>query len=167
MKIVGVDVGRKQDHTVCAVLVGGTVRLIERLPLALTYAEMAEHIIETYVPLADRIVVDASGLGDPFHEMLMTCGRNIFTAFVITSGETVAKGSDVWRVPRNTLIETLHQSMARKALKVACPEPGRSELMGELRDIKRSNTRPPIYESGAHDDCVMAVALANFYRVMQ
>jgi hypothetical protein len=161
--IVGIDIARTCDHTAIVVLDGWTVRLVEQLPIGLEYKEIVEQL-KQYIDRADRVFVDATGIGDPILEQLKDHAIDKIVGIKITGGNTARTGGRQWSVPKKILAQALVQAFGREALTIEAPEPGRSILRRELLAF---NYRPgivPKFEArpGAHDDCVLALALAVF-----
>src|SRR5665213_992763 len=92
MFFIGVDLGKRRDHTAIAVVerverrcgygepefVEMAVRFLERVPLGTTYPEVVAAVRETvsHPEVAGRcsVVVDATGVGSPVVDMLRSAG---------------------------------------------------------------------------------------------
>lgn len=166
MRIGGIDVGRLRDHTAVVVLDGWTVRIAERFPLGLKFAEINEQL-DLYVERCDRVFVDATGVGDPVREHLVERhGSNKVTGVKIIHGENASVGGLEWRVPKSMLAGALRHGFDKRKIKIGsdCPEEGRDALRAELVDFMQLSHHTPKFEarSGSHDDLVLALALATF-----
>ncbi len=174
MFYVGVDLGKKVDFTAIAIVEreesalrwmapafpGLRVRHLERLALGTPYTAVVERIREltAHPALAGqcRLVVDATGVGNPVVDMLrhagLPCG---VTAVTITGGEKANGRGEWWHVPKQDLLSGVHLLLEREELKISRRMPDSGSLVRELVSMQASNGR-----SGEHDDLVMAVALA-------
>ena len=187
---VGVDLGQKQDHTAIAVvereeIVGTrrdpvtwaldkrvvyTVRYLERMPLGISYVD----VVETLTRLVRNIrlttqcemAVDATGVGAPIIDMLRRArmGCNLYPV-TITGGDRQHCDAYGWRVPKRDLVTGLQALFETGGLELARGLEDGEELVQELREMKVKVTLGghesfEAWRSGAHDDLVLAVALA-------
>jgi phage FluMu gp28-like protein len=173
---LGVDLGKQHDYSVVTALdlVTGRVLDVWR-QRGLEYTEVCRRIVElarTWV--AGTIVVDETGLGAPVVDVLAELlgggwmrhthrdaeeGGGVNTSYNAIYG--FALGNDV----KTRLIRRLQIAIERHHLKI----PKRFEaLIHELktfREVYSSTGRPTFSNStgaDAHDDCVIALALAVF-----
>lgn len=144
----GWDLAKKQDWTVGIGLTdAGHVARLERWqkrPWPWTKTKIAEHTGDLYA------LIDSTGVGDPVVEDLQTLHNMHAEGLVFTSRS------------KQQLMEEL--ASAIQAGEVRFEE---GVLADELREMEYAYTRTgAIYAApeGQHDDCVMALALANHAR---
>jgi hypothetical protein len=147
---MGVDLARLRDWTVITIVDVTTNRVVywERFNKLdwefqkLRVANLSDRFNNA------RIVVDATGVGDPIAIDLERMGLSVL-AYKITSSE-----------PKIRLIENLKLRIEQKQVII----PDESQLIRELESYEFSTTDSgrTVYEapSGEHDDCVMSLALA-------
>ena len=171
MFIVGADIGQAADPTALAVLEAAPgddqVRHLERLPLGTPYPVVTRRIGQLTVALSDAaLVVDATGVGRPVADQLRTAGLDPI-AVTITAGKEVAFEDGTWRVPKRELVQALVVAFEGDRLKVAAGLRYAKALTGELEAFRRKVTGAgrAAYGAagGAHDDLVIAVALAVWW----
>lgn len=185
MLYVGLDLGQRQDYSALAVVerfdprriqeegAAGretlVIRHLERMALGTPYVEVTRRVAEVMgrpaMERAQRLVVDATGVGMPVVEMLVGARmRCTVTPVLITGGFGEHSDGRVWHVPKVDLLSGLQGLLERGELKIArrMRERGTFErelLMVQAR-VKRERVRMGAEGSGAHDDLVIAVALA-------
>ncbi len=173
MFIVGADIGQAQDPTALAVVEtvadGDEVRIrhLERLPLGTPYPAVTRRIGKLTMTLPDAaLVVDATGVGRPVVDQLRTAGLDPI-AVTITAGKKVAFEDGAWRVPKAELVRALVVVFEGGRLKVAAGLRYAKALSGELQAFQRKVTGAGRADygatAGAHDDLVIAVALAVWW----
>lgn len=174
---IGVDLGTRQDYTAIAVIQLRWhhddsaknvyhLRALERLPLGTPYMEQAERIRQVYALMRERgftqLAVDATGVGEPVTELLRGCYP---TRVTITGGSQETQHEfRRWSVPKRELASLLQVSLEQQRLKIASGLQEAGTLRDELQSfkVKMSSTGHDRYEheQGAHDDTVIATALA-------
>jgi hypothetical protein len=152
---------------------------LQRWPLRTPYHTIAADVAGLVAPLAARedaevqLFVDATGVGVAVLEMLYAqpairaLGRR-FVAVTITAGTATTPGDDQgWRsyhTPKKELVGAAQVALQRGKLKVATALPDAATLVQELRDFEVRITAAAnaqfSHRDGAHDDLVLAVALA-------
>jgi phage FluMu gp28-like protein len=168
---VGVDLGKKQDHSTMAIV--GTcgdelhVHRVERIPLGTPYTRVVEMVRNLVMSPKLRarctVVVDASGVGEPVVEMLrradLGCG---LTAVVITGGISgrASRGGGYSYVPKHNLMTLLQLALEREQLKIARRMAESGALVKELLSVRVNENGGLGAVGPGHDDLVMAVALA-------
>ncbi len=172
MFIVGADIGQAQDPTALAVVDVDVVdevqvRHLEQLPLGTPYPQVVSRIVELVQALPDApLVVDATGVGRPVVDQLRAAGLDPI-AVTITAGKAVTFDGEAWRVPKRELVRTLVAAFEGGRLKVAAGLRHAKALTGELQAFQRKVTGAgrTAYGAtgGAHDDLVIAVALAVWW----
>ena len=177
MFIVGADIGQAQDPTALAVVEtagdGDEVRVrhLERLPLGTPYPQVVARIVATVAALPDAaLVVDATGCGRPVADQLRAAGLDP-VAVTITAGKAATFDSGTWHVPKRELVRALVVAFEGDRLKIAADLRYAKALMGELQAYRRKITGAgrAAYgaTAGAHDDLVIAVALAVWWAAHQ
>jgi hypothetical protein len=184
MFIIGLDLGQAQDYTAIVVVEKKEymyepkpaeyhVRHIERPPLGTPYPDIVERVktIFTSPQLKGKttLVVDKTGVGSPVVDMLKRAGLNPLVAITITGGNTVNKDDDGYHVPKRDLVTNLQVLFQEGRIKVAKELKLSSILVEELLnfkvkiDIKTAHDSYEAWREGAHDDLVLATALACWY----
>ncbi len=151
------------------------LRHLERFELGTPYPQMVERIaaMRATAPLSvDRsiLVVDETGVGRPVVDMFKQAGQHPLPV-TITAGFTVkyddADGS--YTVPKRDLVSTMAVLLEQRRLLIPPSLPLADLLTRELQAFKRKVT--PVGSDtyaagreGQHDDLVLAVALAAWWR---
>lgn len=178
----GLDLGQRQDHSALAALdltwtrqglcyetyahlyqPSVAIRSLVRFPLGTDYDKLhrliSDRLDERHYP--QELVIDAGGPGPPMIDRLrQTLRVNIAIRPVLITG---GKGQNTLTggytgIPRRTLITTLLLAMGAHSL--TCEEglPNWDIFESELVELRGDTAHPG--DSNAHDDLVMAVALA-------
>jgi hypothetical protein len=146
------------------------VRHLERLPLGTPYPLQVEHVARLLdrPPLNDGcdFALDFTGCGRPVADMFVRAGLRP-RCILITGGNEITQPAPAqWNVPKLTLISQLEARLHSGELKIAPAIVESEALKGELKDFSRkvSEAGRVTYDarSGAHDDLVLAVAIALF-----
>jgi len=141
------------------------IRDIDCFPIGLSYliypqavAERLTHIqalTPAYTEPSVSLAIDASGPGAPVVDEFRRARLRInLRPFIITGGHQPGSGT----VPRRTLITNLLLLLDHGSLVAPAHLPYWSELRDEMLQLSASDTHPLL--STAHDDIVMALALA-------
>ena len=176
--LVGLDLGQAQDHTALAVLEHIVadeyhLRHLERFPLGTSYPAIAAR---TYAlmgtpPLEDlgHLITDSTGVGAPVVDLLCQAGLNP-VAVTITGGDAAKQEAhNHWRVPKRDLVSVLQVLLLQSGrLKIAETLPEAPRLVQELLAFRVRITATDhdtygAWREGAHDDLVLAVALACWF----
>ena len=190
--VVGVDLGRRQDHAGIAVIeerrvktgwdaanwrdtfeIETTVRYLERMPLGTSFTSVVSRVKTVTDSLKDEppaaVVVDATGLGAPVVEMMKLAELRCQVAPVtITSGDQVTMEDGWWKVPKRELVANLQVMLEERRLKVAGGIPEAATLVREMQEMRVKITASgreqwAARRKGEHDDLVTAVALAAWW----
>ena len=173
--IVGADIGQARDPTALAVIEAVAeeiqVRHLERLPLATPYPDVVGHIVEMVQKLPGaELVVDATGVGRPVVDQLRKAGLSPI-AVTITAGKAVTFEDGFWHVPKLVLVRALVVPFESDRLRIANQLTYATALRDELQAFTRKVTGAgrDAYgaTAGAHDDLVIAVALAAWWMDMR
>ncbi len=109
------------------------------------------------------LVVDATGVGRPIVDQLRQSVSEVI-AVTITAGKDATFKDGMWYVPKPELVGALVAALENDRLKIASGLRYAAALVGELQSFRRQVTGAgrAAYgaETGAHDDLVVAVALA-------
>lgn len=147
--VAGLDLARVHDWTALAIVDATepeAMRLVRLERWRAEWEETVERVLSLVRPYAPRLLVDATGVGDPVYERLRRAYPNVYPY----------RFSHATKPP---LVTELRLALAEGRL-LLYPDPA---LLGELRALEaRQTTYGVSYEapSGAHDDTVMALALA-------
>jgi hypothetical protein len=187
--VIGLDLGQKQDHSAIAVMerirtvyqerdrvtwepledTRTALTHVERLPLGIPYPEVADRVCELLGSgaMAGRstLVVDETGVGAPVVDMLRRRATWPVAAVTITGGERASITGSSFRVPKRDLITGLVLAFENREVEIARGVPAVNALITELLSMRVTVTaagkeRFETWRSGAHDDMVLAVALA-------
>lgn len=139
---------------------------LERLPLGTLYPAIVERIKELLetpeLNGQSSLVIDATGVGRPVCDMFRAAGL-AYSGVTITGGDSINRDGPLTRVPKRILVSTLQVLLQSERLKVA-PNQLRETLVTEMLNFRVTITEAAndTYggRSGAHDDIVLAVALA-------
>lgn len=145
------------------------VRHLERLKLGMSYPEQIQRVATLHArPPLDTatLVIDYTGVGRPVFDMFERAGLEPHGVLITAGNETTQHGGNIWHVPKLTLISQLEARLHSGELKIASNIADAGALQDELKDFKRkvSEAGRVTYDarSGAHDDLVLAVAIALF-----
>jgi hypothetical protein len=170
MWALGVDIGQANDPTaVAAVAIEAerfTLGHLERMPLGTPYPVVANRLGVIYdaLPESRAMVIDATGVGRPVLDLLRAAGRNP-VAVSITGGKTARRDPDTgfWSVPKALLLAPLLGALETGKLSLM-PGLSDTEALGqELAAFRRKINKhghTVTGGKGAHDDLVIALALA-------
>ena len=143
---------------------------VERVPLGTPYAEVAERVWRVMDLGAGQwpatLVVDETGVGAPVVEGLKRSGRGrVIVPVTITGGDRSSVVNGSHRVPKRDLVTGLQVGFENRELAIAGGMPEMKVLISELMGMRvkvtaAGNERYEAWREGAHDDLVLAVALA-------
>ncbi len=176
--IMGLDLGKSQDHTAVALLeVHGEppeanyhCRHLQRFKLGTIYP----HIVESVRELCRRepllsgkptLAVDQTGVGSPVVDIFKQAKLNAdLQPILIHGGDHAVRENGVWRVPKRELVGSTQVALQTGRLKIASELPEVSILTQELQsfqvEISQSGFDSYNARTGAHDDLVLALAMA-------
>ncbi|GAB2621305.1 hypothetical protein [Novilysobacter erysipheiresistens] len=189
---VGIDVGQAHDPTAICIVSSITtttakpelaalnphphpryeVLHLERLRLGMPYPQQVDHIegLLNRAPLnrlSPRVLVDYTGVGRPVFDMF--AGRRALRGaqgVVITGGRETSRTPAGWSVPKGELVSKLQALLHSGGLLIANSLPDAAVLARELQDFRVRFTEAGNAtfnaREGAHDDLVLALALAVF-----
>ena len=185
--IVGFDLGQRASHSAIValeIITGATdrrnmvtyewiqetrfiFRRIERLPLNVPYDSMVSMLNRVIRDLGDpkivTLVVDATGCGQPFIEILRKQKMGVLIAPIgITSGGTGSYHAGIQRVPKKDLMSGANYVLVSQALAAQPGMPGLKELKEEMEAyrVRTSRSGNDTFRTSDKDDLVMAFALA-------
>ena len=147
------------------------VPFITRAPLGTPYPSIVRRVAETVTaaPLAGacHLVVDATGVGRPVLDMLRS-GPLPPVPVVITGGDRVHGAAGIWRVPKRDLVTALQLSFQSGRIEIAAGTDHAQTLVAELADFRvrigaSGSDTYGAWREGAHDDLVLALALAVWW----
>ena len=147
-------------------------RHLERLKLGTPYPAVADHVARVLDTPALRggteLVVDATGVGRPVVDMLRQRGLEC-RAITITGGDQAAFEPGGWRVPKRDLVGAVQVLLQTERLKFAAEIPAVPILVQEFMafrvkiDPLTAHDSYGSWRDGAHDDMVLAVAIAAWW----
>lgn len=183
--VAGLDLGRPHEFTALSVLERTevpdsnesmrtvrhyAVRHLERLPPATPYPEVFRRLAQVFAapPLhGSNLVVDYTGVGRPVLDMLRNAKVGVSVRpLLVTSGKSSSSDDRGGKlVPRQELAATLQVLLQSRRLRVAPTLSNSAMLARELAAFqvkvsKASETEMDAWREGAHDDLVLAVAVA-------
>jgi len=172
MFYLGLDLGKKHDHTAIVIVERHgnmlQVRHLERVALGTPYTGVVariREIVERPGPWA--LVVDGTGVGEPVVDALRRAGLGCeITAVTITGGERQSRGGSIYSVPKQDLIAGVQMAIEMRQLRVARRLGEAGALVKELLNVRitaglaMGKVRIGADGYGEHDDLVIALALA-------
>jgi len=174
--LIGLDLGQSVDPAALVVVerqpLAYAVCHARRLPLGTPYPEVVQAVVALVAEpaLAGRVelVVDHSGVGRPVVDMLRQAVPCPVVPVTITSGRAVTRSREGgFRVPKSQLVDAVRVLLRGHRLQVAAGLPEAEALLRELRNFRVRITAAAneTYgaRSGAHDDLVLAAALACWW----
>ena len=183
--VAGLDLGQQNDRTALVVLEADPpplnvfgeperdhtlyrARHIERYEEKISYTEQVARVRDTVARLPGDapLVIDATGVGRAVADLFDDCGRAV-TRITITGGDHVHREGREYRVPKSDLASTAQALLQTDRLQFSARVPLTGLLMEELKDfrVKVSDSGHTRFEhrEGAHDDLVLALAMAAWY----
>jgi hypothetical protein len=180
---VGVDLGQSQDPTALCILeayeqVGDPadpsrfcydVRHLMRFPLGMSYPAMVNEIglILSRPPLEGaptELIIDETGVGRAVGDIFNTAGLKPIKVTITGGTEEGQSGYSRFTVPKQVLTSNLDALMHTGELRIAKELRETPALETELKDFRRHVSEAGRYSfqarTGAHDDLVLAVAIA-------
>ena len=180
---VGVDLGQSQDPTALCILeayeeVGDPaepsrycydVRHLMRFPLGMSYPAMVNEIglILSRPPLngsPTELIIDETGVGRAVGDIFNQAGLKPIKVTITAGNEEAQNGYARFTVPKQVLVSTLDAMMHTGELRIAKDLRETPALESELKDFRRHVSEAGRYSyaarTGAHDDLVLAVAIA-------
>jgi hypothetical protein len=187
---VALDLGQTRDYSALAVIervetrgewdalklahrldVELRLRHLERIPLGTAYMDVVartrEVVRSARLSGACRLMVDASGVGRPVMDMIHRGGMGCTVYPVtITAGYRESYHEGYYHVPKRDLITGLQARLQSGSLKLAANMRYGPTLVKELAEMRVKVTASGNEQfaacgrEGAHDDLVLAVALA-------
>ena len=140
------------------------------LALGRPYPEYVQTIGEllTRPPLDHAaLVIDETGVGHAVGDMFEAAGLSPNRVTITAGLEATQHGGRSWHVPKALLISTLDARLHNGELQIANALAEAVALQEELKDFQRkvSDAGRATYNarSGAHDDLVLAVAIAVWF----
>ena len=115
-----------------------------------------------------RLAVDETGVGAPVVDLFRQARLNaVLHPIHITGGSTVNRDRGVEYVPKRNLVSVVQVALQTDKLKIAEALPEAGTLVRELQDFQvkiteAANDTYGAWREGAHDDLVLAVALALY-----
>jgi hypothetical protein len=152
-----------------------TVNWLERLPLGTSYPDAVARVgalLGTAPLRADvtALVVDQTGVGRPVVDLMRLQGLRP-VAVTITAGTATAydPDEDSYRTPKRDLVSVMAVLLEQRRLRVSAVLPEAATLRRELETFRRKVTPAgddtySSWREADHDDLVLAVALAVWYR---
>lgn len=145
------------------------VRHLERLPLGMPYPDQVRYVggVLKREPLTRaKLVIDETGVGRAVGDIFNAQGMYP-SRITITAGlEVTRAGGSSWHVPKAVLMSAMEARQHTCELRVAPGAKDAEALKDELRDFQRHVTAAGRAtwgaRTGAHDDLVLAVAIALF-----
>ena len=141
---------------------------LERLPLNTPYPGIVWRVKDllSRQPFArhSEVVLDLTGVGRPVNDLFRDRGVAA-TCVTITAGhEEVKAGAGFYSVPKITLVSRVQSLLHDSRLQIQKDLPETPALVAELQDFRATVTDSGRWtfgaRAGAHDDLVLAVALA-------
>jgi hypothetical protein len=183
--IMGLDLGQASDYTALAIVESSSdaeprfaIRHLQRMALGTSYPKIAEYVagLLRREPLLGNcdVVADQTGVGRAVVDLLRRYGVYPI-AVTITAGDAATRDADGCRTPKRDLVAVLQVLLQQGRLKCA-NLPGAEILQAELLNFRVKINALTGHDSygagpaeewreGAHDDLVLATALACWHAV--
>ena len=148
------------------------VRHLARLPRGTPYPQQVERVtrLTEHVRRATgsepRLVVDQTGVGRPVVDMLRDAGHKWLAAVSIHGGDEAKRDGRDYKVPKRELVSVLQVLLQSKRLQVVSSLRDAETLTREMLAFKVTigkaghDSYGNDWRENAHDDLVLAVALA-------
>jgi hypothetical protein len=146
-------------------------RQVQRIALGTPYPDVVARVASVARALqlrgAVELVMDATGVGRAVLDMMK--GAYLQACPVvpvwITAGDAARQVGEEWRVPKRDLVAAVAVELQENRLQIAAGMPEAGVLIEELMNFKVSISAAGSdtygsWREGAHDDMVLAVALA-------
>ncbi len=178
---VGLDLGQAKDYTALVILErhgeeANSVyhaRHLQRFALGTPYPAIVASVASmfTQTPLANekpRLAVDETGVGAPVVDLFRQAQLNATLHPIhITGGSTINYDRGVEYVPKRNLVSLVQVALQTDKLKIASALPEAENLSRELQGFQvkiteAANDTYGAWRDGAHDDLVLAIALALY-----
>jgi hypothetical protein len=173
---VGVDLGQSTDPSAVAVVRRleeypakpiFQVGHLERLPLGTPYPGVVSHVIGLLCRPEIRgkaeLIIDFTGVGRPVFDMFRVQGVSPI-GVSITGGTAITNDGMIWSVPKGHLISRVQALLHDARLKIHSGLADAAALVSELQSFRADFTDTGYIKfnarSGAHDDLVLALAIA-------
>lgn len=146
------------------------VRHLERLPLGMPYPSQVQYVATLLgrPPLVGaKLVIDETGVGRPVGDLLDQAGLRPNRVTITAGLESTQHGGNSFHVPKGLLISGVDARLHTGELRIAAAIRDAPALQEELKDFQRkvSDAGRATYNArtGAHDDLVLAVAIALWF----
>lgn len=176
---IGLSLGQAQEHTALALmqrlpLAEGPsfqVRHLQRYPIGSSYPSMAADLAqslqrEPFRSSRPRLAIDATTVGRPVVEMFKRQRLPVtLRPVLITAGDKVTHEDGFTRIAKRDLVGLVQVALQTRTLRIAATLKDASTLVSELQNFRIKVTESTgdaflAWREGAHDDLVLAVALA-------
>jgi hypothetical protein len=182
---IGIDIGQASDPTaICAIETphfqmlhadldppapSHRIRALRRLPLGLSYVAQCEQLaalLATPQLAGARVFLDFTGVGRPISDLIRSAGIKHIPITITGGREVHEHGEDGLSVPKLHLVSSLQAALHSGALKIAAGLPEAKAFVRELQEFRVHFTESGYAQfgarQGAHDDLVLAAALALY-----
>jgi len=150
---LGVDLARVEDFTVLAVLDGAGRQVYHERFNQIAWERQIAAITRVAAAYRARVWLDSTGVGDPIYEALR-------------KGGVAVRGYQFTNPSKERLVDALALALENGELRLMDLPAQTSELQAfqyELTPARNVRMNAP---PGMHDDCVIALALANWGRAL-
>jgi len=171
VKSVGLDIGKRADPPAIVGLERYEGRALQdlslciQLPLGVRYPHLVK-LFEPIVEQADIVMIDGNGVGQAIFDYLRGSFTKVWSV-ITTGGENsiVDINQQTLHIPKAMMIEQLIRDIEKRRMRFPMVGDVRA-LLEELKLLERrqggrSTTIKYEAKAGAHDDLVMALALAR------
>lgn len=151
-----------------------SVRHLSRYPLGTPYPRIVADVRQLMDtpplrPETTHLILDETGVGRPVADLFDAAGvRNVRVS--ITGGTTVSGHAGHLSVPKRDLVFSALAVLQERRLRIARAHPESATLVEELRnfkmkiDIQTGHDSYSAWRESQHDDLVLALCLATWYR---
>ena len=178
MFTIGLDLGKERDYSALTLVQNQMQRLaavkLHRWPLGTSYVNVARDVatLTRKEQIAGKavLVVDATGLGGPFMDVLREerPGCGVVALTIGGRGRLRPTSPGFWKVgvPKGVLVQTLAAAVEGKRFTVARTEPLAGVLLQEMQrlevriDAKGHAVYAADFAAGTNDDLLLATMYA-------
>jgi hypothetical protein len=163
--IIGVDIGRKNDHTALIMMEGWQVVDLQILPLGLQHHDIND-LIRAEIKSNDVVYIDQTGVGDSTVCELRRTNASQINGVHLTGGDAIRSiGESTWYISKSKLLALLDRAI-RETLIINLPTDKAIALKEQLTGMITHPNKTVGARLGQHDDAVIALALAVFGKIV-
>jgi len=145
---MGIDLARVQDFSVITILDGSGRQVYHERFNQIAWERQIGAIVQAAQAYRARVIVDSTGVGDPIFERLRKATLNV-------------SGYQLTNTSKESMIDSLAMALEQNRLRLMDIPAQTNELLAYEYELTPSRNVRMNAPQGLHDDCVIALALAN------